>query len=86
MNGNVKARHNLGCLEKKAGNNNRAKKHFILAAKAGFKKSLDAVKIGFMEGCVTKDFDKKKSQVGRITLDGWKKEQMQYCMLPQDET
>ena len=44
MNGDVGARHNLGCLEGEVGNNHRTIKHFILAAGAGHKKSLDAVK------------------------------------------
>ena len=43
MNGNVDARYNLGCIEQ-AGNIARAYKHFILAARAGDKDSLDAVK------------------------------------------
>ena len=30
-------------------------KHFIIAANAGYKKSLDKVKGGYMKGCVTKD-------------------------------
>ena len=55
MNGNVNARHNLGCEEFDAGNEHRAYKHFILSAKAGFKDSLDAVKTGFMDHMVTKD-------------------------------
>ena len=55
MNGNVKARHNLGCLEGEAGNIARAYKHFILAAKAGHKQSLDKVKDGYSSGIVTKD-------------------------------
>ena len=55
MNGNVGARHNLGCMEGEAGNHDRAKKHFILAAKAGFKKSLDNVKGGYIHGFVTRD-------------------------------
>ena len=55
MNGNVIARHNLGCWEGKAGNHHRAYKHYILAAKAGDKDSLDQVKTGFMHGFVTKD-------------------------------
>ena len=42
-------------MEVDAGNYNRAYKHFILAAKAGHKKSLDAVKGGFMGGIVIKD-------------------------------
>ena len=56
MNGNVRARNNLGYVEETAGSFYRAKKHLILAAKAGHKKSLDAVKDGlFMCGMITKD-------------------------------
>ena len=54
MKGNVDARHNLGLLEGKAGNHDRAFKHFLIAAKAGYNKSLDVVKDGFMNGLVTK--------------------------------
>ena len=55
MNGNVRARNNLGYVEETAGSFHRAKKHYIIAAKAGHKKSLDAVKAGFMDGLITKD-------------------------------
>ena len=55
MTGDVGARYNLGVLEGQAGNEHRAYKHFILAAKAGFKQSLDVVKEGYMDGMVTKD-------------------------------
>ena len=55
MNGDVYARHNLGCDEFNAGNEHRAMKHFMLSARAGFKDSLDVVKKGFMDGIVTKD-------------------------------
>ena len=55
INGSVKARYNLGCMEEEAGNNQRAMKHLILAARAGYKQSLDAVKQGFMGGIVGKD-------------------------------
>ena len=34
INGSVEGRYNLGCGETRAGNIDRAKKHFILAAKA----------------------------------------------------
>jgi hypothetical protein len=54
MNGDVKARYILGCMEGKAGNIDRAYKHFILSARAGCKEFLDAVKKGFMTGYVTK--------------------------------
>ena len=55
INGNVNARYNLGVVEGKAGNHHRAMKHLILAARAGHKDALDAVKHGFMTGIVTKD-------------------------------
>ena len=55
MNGDVDARHNLGCDEVDAGNYHRAMKHYIISAKAGNKKSLDIFKGGFMNGFVTKD-------------------------------
>ena len=55
MNGYVYARYNLGVIERKAGNTNRAMRHYILAAKAGHEGSLNDVKKGFMAGYVTKD-------------------------------
>ena len=55
MGGEIMARHNLGCMEAKAGNHDRAFKHFIMAAKAGCDGSLDMVKKGYMHGDVTKD-------------------------------
>ena len=54
MKGNVYARHNLGALEGKAGNHQRKYKHHVIAAKAGYRTSLDSVKQGFMAGLVTK--------------------------------
>ena len=59
MMGNVSAKHNLGCAESANGNNQCAMKHFTIAAKCGFEKSLDMVKEGFRDGHVTKeDFEK----------------------------
>jgi len=55
MGGDLHARHNVGALEGKAGNEYRAFKHYIVAARAGFKESLDRVKLGYMAGYVTKD-------------------------------
>ena len=55
MDGDVFARHNIGCIEGNAGNDNRAYKHLMLSTKAGYKYSLDVVKEGFMDGMVTKD-------------------------------
>jgi len=53
--GDKHARHNLGAEEWNKGNKHRAMKHFIIAARAGEKKSLDAVKKGYMGGLITKD-------------------------------
>jgi len=55
MNGNIEARHMLGIIEETVGNNNRAIKHFIIAARAGLEESLEEVKTRYMEGLVTKD-------------------------------
>ena len=55
MNGEARARHNLGCMEGDAGDEHRARKHFMIAAKAGYKDSLDTVKKGYMMGYFTKD-------------------------------
>jgi len=55
MGGDVIARHDLGCIEGQAGNIDRALKHSMIAARAGYKESLDNVKQGFMNGFVTKD-------------------------------
>ena len=55
MNGNIGARYNLGAWEENTGNTHQAMKHFILAARAGHKQSLDAVKEGYKHGHITKD-------------------------------
>jgi len=55
MNGNVSARYNLGCVEFNAGNNNRAYKHMMIAAKSGHTKALDEIKEGFTTGFFTKE-------------------------------
>ena len=55
INGNIKARHNLGCNEYNTGNYHQAYKHYIIAAKSGFRPSLDKIKEGFTKGFVTKD-------------------------------
>ena len=55
MKGDVHARYNLGIIVEDAGNEDRAYKHFAIAARAGSERSLDAVKDGFMDGFITKD-------------------------------
>jgi len=55
MGGSVYARNNLGLEELKKGNIHRAMKHYMMAARAGYKKSLDIVKECFIQGYVTKE-------------------------------
>jgi hypothetical protein len=55
MSGDVMARNNLGMMEKRTGNYQRACKHYIISARAGDKLSLDTVKLGYMAGYATKD-------------------------------
>ena len=57
--GDVYARHNLGYVDIQNGDYQRAMKHTMIAAKCGFKLSLNNVKEGFKQGHVTKeDFEK----------------------------
>ena len=55
MSGHVQARHNIGNLEGRAGNEQRAFKHLMIAARSGARESLEEIKIGFMRGMVTKE-------------------------------
>ena len=57
--GHVVSRHNLGCFEEKSGNLQRAIKHFMLSAGAGYDLSLEAIRECFMSGDATKtEFEK----------------------------
>eukprot|EP00956_Cyclotella_meneghiniana_P038413 scaffold154201_cov23-Cyclotella_meneghiniana.AAC.1 len=75
MMGHVNARHNLGCVEVKNGNYQRAMKHFMIAAKCGLKDSLDAVKNGFNDGDVTKEDLEKTLRGYQAACDEAKSEQ-----------
>ena len=55
MSGDVCARHRLGVIEGQAGNDQRAMKHFTIAARAGDSKCLENVKKEFIAGLVTKN-------------------------------
>ena len=48
------ARHNIGFFEAKAGNIDRAIKHWMIAAGSGMKESLDCIRQQFMRGYATK--------------------------------
>jgi len=55
MGGNVGARYNLGNHEARAGNYDRALKHYMIAASIGLSESLDAVKDFYSNGHATKE-------------------------------
>jgi len=55
MSGHIMARYSLGVLEGNAGNEQRAHKHLLIAARVGHEKALEGVKKGFLKGLVTKD-------------------------------
>ena len=50
-----RARHNLGAYEYKAGNMDRALKHFMIAVGSGDTDALNAIQTLFMDGKATKD-------------------------------
>lgn len=53
--GCIRARHELGGLDLKEGNRKRAKKHFLISAKAGLTESLETLKTGRKDESVAKD-------------------------------
>ena len=55
MGGHVVARHNLGAIEYKAGNMDRALKHFMIAVGSGDTDALHAIQTLFMDGKATKE-------------------------------
>jgi TPR repeat protein len=68
MGGRVEARHNLGVLEKRAGNMDRALRHYMIAAGAGSTDSLETIKQMFINGHATKDDYTKALRVYQANL------------------
>ena len=65
--GSLHGRYHLACLDGQAGNDQRAFKHYILAARADHPESLDRVKKGFRNGQITKDeFKKHRGYTKRV--------------------
>jgi len=55
MMGDIMARSNLGILEEKIGNFDRALKHYMIAIRGGYSKSLKLIQALFSNGHATKD-------------------------------
>ena len=83
MGGDVWARHNLGLWEDGAGNVDRAMKHLMISAGAGFDKSLKAIRQYFVSGHATKDDFEKALRSHKESRDEMKSDQRdaaaEYC-------
>ena len=55
MRGDVCARHNIGLNEGRAGNMERALKHYMIAVRDGFNESLEKIRRLYTEGYATKE-------------------------------
>ena len=75
MGGGATARHNLGILEKIAGNMERAVKHWMIAAGAGKDISLEDIRICFTNGHATKDDFEKALRAHKESKDAMKSDQ-----------
>jgi len=75
MDGDEKARHNLGNNEAKAGNIDRALKHYIIAAGCGDSQSVKMIKTFYANGHATKEHYTKALQSYQTYLDEIKSSQ-----------
>ena len=75
MGGHVVSRHNLGILEHKAGNLNRAMKHWMISAGARYDFSLKAIRLVFLSGRATKDDFEKALRAHKEANDEMKSDQ-----------
>jgi len=75
MGGHVYARHNLGLMEARAGNWNRALKHWMIAVKVGDPDSLEYIKDMYMEGAARKEDYNEALRLYQAYLDEIKSDQ-----------
>jgi len=75
MRGNAPARNNLGVIEYKRGNVNRALKHYTIAAEDGISQSLTNIKQLYKSGQATKDVYTKALELYQMYLDEIKSDQ-----------
>ena len=84
------ARYNLGCVENESGRIERAKKHFIIAAKQGDDKALEVVKKYFAKGFVSKEDFEAALRGHQAAVDATKSKQREeayafFDNLPREE-
>ena len=85
MSGSSRARHNLAVEEWAAGNMDRALKHYMIAARGGESKSLEAIQELFMNGHATKDDYAKALSSYQAYLDVIKSDQRDEAAAYRDE-
>ena len=83
--GHVVARHNLGVLEKHAGNIDRALTHHMIAVGMGKRNSLNAIRQMYKDGKATKDDYAKALQVYQANLVAIKSAQRDEAAVYSDE-
>jgi len=80
--GHELARNNLGAQEASLGDMNRAMKHWMIAARAGFDISLKQVGKGYKAGLITKDEYASVLRAYQSSLDEMKSEQRTKVIKP----
>lgn len=86
MKGNVYARNNLGAMEGKAGNWDRALKHFLaISARAGFKNSLDVIKAYYLNGFLPKEEFEKVLRAYQASKDEVKSDTRDVAMRAREQ-
>ncbi len=75
MGGNIVERNNLGVLEELKGNVDRALKHFMIAVRDGYAKSLNRIKLLYSGGHLTKEDYTKALQLYQTYLGEIKSDQ-----------
>ena len=73
--GHAGARYNLGCLEWRNGQYERAARHFIIAANLGDDKSLEQVEKLYQRGTVSKDDFASTLRSHHVAVDAMKSPQ-----------
>ena len=83
--GDMYSRYNLGILEKRSGNIDRALKHFMIAVKSGHNESLNQMKQLYTHGYATKDDYAKALQAYQTYLSEIKSDQRDEAAASDDE-
>ena len=73
--GDADSRHNLGIMEARAGIFDRAMKHWMISAAAGYDESLEEIRKGFLRGYATKDDFEKALRAHKEAKDEEKSDQ-----------